>query len=73
MGKTRTDSQGNVTIGWDHAPPAENKLVPFVEGNYETGVIVPKQEMNEINKRLIRSETLPSYDILVLPKRPRGR
>jgi len=29
--------------------------------------------MNEINKRIIRSEKLPSYDILVLPKRPRGR
>jgi len=29
--------------------------------------------MNEINQRIIRSEKLPSYDILVLPKRPRGR
>ena len=203
-GKTRTDSQGNVTKGWDHDPPAENKLVPFgvlvlatgaltllfgthessdfwgdslkkwwelvrsqhrkirrlqiyldnrpknsgrrtqflkrivefsdwsgleirlvyyppyhskynpiercwsslqkkwngvlltcwqvvrvcalrmtwkgkhpsivlVEGDYPTGVIVPKKEMNEINKRIIRSEKLPSYDILVLTKRPRGR
>jgi hypothetical protein len=28
-GKTRTDSGGNVTKGWDHDPPAEQKLVPF--------------------------------------------
>ena len=41
--------------------------------NDPTGVIVPKQEMTEINKRLIRSELLPSYDILIMPKRPRGR
>ena len=47
--------------------------IVLVEGNYPTGVIVPKQEMNEINKRLIRSETLPSYDILIRPNRPRGR
>jgi len=41
--------------------------IVLVEGNYPTGVIVPKKEMNEINKRIIRSEKLPSYDILVLP------
>jgi Rhodopirellula transposase DDE domain len=28
-GKTRTDAQGNVTQGWDHDPPAKEKLVPF--------------------------------------------
>jgi len=38
--------------------------IVLVEGNYPTGVIVPKKEMNEINKRIIRSEKLPSYDIL---------
>jgi len=27
--KTRTDSQGNVLKGWDHDPPAKEKLVPF--------------------------------------------
>ena len=43
-----------------------------MDGNYPTGVIVPKQAMGEINKRLIRSEKLPSYDILIMPKRPRG-
>ena len=28
-GKTRTDAEGNVTKGWDHDPPAKEKLVPF--------------------------------------------
>src|SRR5437763_527435 len=27
-GKTRTDSDGKVTKGWDHDPPAKAKLVP---------------------------------------------
>ncbi|MCC7087308.1 MAG: transposase [Pirellulales bacterium] len=29
MGGARTDSQGKVTKGWDHDPPAKEKLVPF--------------------------------------------
>ena len=29
--------------------------------------IVPRKEMKEINKRTIRSETVPSYDLLGLP------
>src|SRR5881275_1381022 len=28
-GKTRTGSDGKVTQGWDHDPPAKEKLVPF--------------------------------------------
>jgi transposase len=28
-GKTRTDAHGNVTKGWDHDPPAQEKQVPF--------------------------------------------
>ena len=28
-GKTRTDSAGEVPKGWDHDPPAKEKLVPF--------------------------------------------
>jgi hypothetical protein len=28
-GKTRTDAQGEVPKGWDHDPPAKQKLVPF--------------------------------------------
>jgi hypothetical protein len=28
-GKTRTDGDGGVTTGWDHDPPAKEKLVPF--------------------------------------------
>jgi predicted membrane chloride channel (bestrophin family) len=28
-GKTRTDAAGKVTKGWDHDPPAKNKLTPL--------------------------------------------
>ena len=28
-GKTRTNAQGEVTKGWDHDPPAKEKLVPY--------------------------------------------
>ena len=28
-GKTRTDATGEVPKGWDHDPPAKEKLVPF--------------------------------------------
>jgi Rhodopirellula transposase DDE domain len=28
-GKTRTDADGEATKGWDHDPPATEKLVPF--------------------------------------------
>ena len=28
-GKTRTDAHGAVTKGWDHDPPAKQKLTPF--------------------------------------------
>jgi len=28
-GKTRTGSDGEVTVGWDHDPPAKAKLTPF--------------------------------------------
>ena len=28
-GKTRTGSDGEVTRGWDHDPPAKQKSVPF--------------------------------------------
>jgi Rhodopirellula transposase DDE domain len=28
-GKTRTDADGKATEGWDHDPPAKEKLVPF--------------------------------------------
>ena len=47
--------------------------VTRIEKEYPTGVIVPKNEMQEINKRLERSETLRKHDILIRPKSPRGR
>jgi len=43
------------------------------DNDYPTGVIVPKQEMMRLNKRLQRSDVLRKYDILIKPKTPRGR
>jgi hypothetical protein len=42
-------------------------------GDYPAGVIVAKEEMKELNKRLERSDTLRKYDITIKPKKPRGR
>ena len=44
-----------------------------MQGDYPTGVIVPKAEMKELNKRLERSESLGKYDIIIRPVKPRGR
>ena len=44
-----------------------------LEGDYPTGVTVPREEMKHLNKRLERSATLSKYDIIIRPKRPRGR
>jgi len=60
---------GHSRMTWKGQHPS----IVLVERNYPTGVIVPRQEMKEINKRLIRSEKLPSYDTLMMAKRPRGR
>ena len=41
-GKTRTGSDGEVAKGWDHDPPAKEKLTPFgilmVAGRILTGL-----------------------------------
>src|SRR3954465_13047038 len=39
-GKTRTDSAGEVPKGWDHDPPAEQKLVPFGILTVATGALM---------------------------------
>lgn len=39
-GKTRTDADGNVTKGWDHDPPAKEKLVPFGILTVATGALM---------------------------------
>lgn len=44
-----------------------------LEGDYPAGVIVAKEEMKELNKRLERSDTLRKYDITIQPKKPRGK
>ncbi len=50
----------------------KHPLVMSMDGEYPTGVIVPKKEMNELNKRLERSESLGKYDILIRPLSTRG-
>ena len=44
-----------------------------IEGDYPTGVTVPKAKMKHLAKRLECSLELPKYDITIKPKRPRGR
>src|SRR3954467_5771757 len=39
-GKTRTGSDGKVTKGWDHDPPAKAKLVPFGILMVATGALI---------------------------------
>ena len=39
-GKTRTDSTGEVPEGWDHDPPAKEKLVPFGILTVSTGALM---------------------------------
>jgi transposase len=44
-----------------------------IEGDYPSGVTVPREEMQLLNQRLERSQELPKYHITIRPKRPRGR
>ena len=39
-GKTRTDSAGEVPAGWDHDPPAKEKLTPFGILTVATGALM---------------------------------
>jgi Rhodopirellula transposase DDE domain len=39
-GKTRTDAEGEVPKGWDHDPPAKQKLVPFGLLTVATGALL---------------------------------
>ena len=52
------------------------KMHPRVErliGSYAAKVRVPADEMKAYNARLERSAALPKYDIIITPKKPRGR
>lgn len=55
-------------MNWQGKHPAVFRL----DGDYPTGVIVPKDEMRELSKRLHRSESLGKYDILIRPLKSRG-
>jgi len=50
----------------------QHPTVLRLDGDYPTGVSVPKHEMQELNKRLERSPSLGKYDILIRPLKPRG-
>ena len=54
---------------WKGAHPTVMQL----EGDYPTGVIVPKGEMKVLNKRLERSQSLGKYSIIIKPLHPCGR
>ena len=51
----------------------QHPVVMQMDGHYPIGVIVPKREMKELSKRLVRSQKLSKYDILILPLNPRQR
>ena len=51
----------------------QHPTVMQLDGDYPIGVIVPKKEMKELNKRLERAENLAKYDIRIRPLLPRGR
>src|SRR4051794_20461248 len=40
-GKTRTDSSGEAAVGWDHDPPAKEKLTPFGILMVASGALMP--------------------------------
>jgi transposase len=45
----------------------QSPRVHHLETTYAKGVTVPNAEMTELNKRLIRSESLSKYDITIKP------
>ena len=51
----------------------QHPAVMQMNGHYPIGVIVPRQEMKALSKRLARSGKLSKYDILIRPLTPRGR
>ena len=50
----------------------EHPTVSRLEGDYPSGIIVPKAEMKIYAARLQRSATLPKYDITIKPTPPNG-
>ena len=54
---------------WKGAHPTVQRL----PASYARSVCVPLREMKSWEARLDRSATLPKYDVLIRPKKPRGR
>jgi len=46
--------------------------VRYLDREYQKKVTVPRAEMKQYEARLRRSKTLPKYDIIILPQRPRS-
>lgn len=46
--------------------------VKYLDNDYQKRVTVPRNEMRQYEARLQRSETLPKYDITIVPQRPRS-
>lgn len=51
----------------------QHPRVQKIENSYDHEQPVTNAEMKQINARLQRSETLGKYDILIKPRKPRGR
>jgi hypothetical protein len=50
----------------------QSPTVDHLEGTWADGVKLSKKEMEPIEARLVRSKSLPKYDITIRPKQPRG-
>lgn len=53
------------TMTWKGLSP----VIAFVDRVYPKRIRVPKQEMRTLESRLIRSKTLPKWDIIIEPKK----
>lgn len=51
----------------------EHPEIRRITKRYKNEKLVTKQEMSYINSRIIRSEHLPKYDLIIKPKTTRGR
>jgi hypothetical protein len=51
----------------------QHPVVKRLEGDYAAGVRLTKREMQPYEERLLRSKTLPRYDITIKPKSAAGR
>src|SRR3954470_1932528 len=65
-GKTRTGSDGEVTKGWDHDPPAKEKLVPIGLLMVATGALMLLFGSHETSDAWV--DALPMWWLQVRPR-----